>query len=36
MADTINEFFEKLVDQGPQPLLGKLRGTVRFDLIESS
>jgi putative sterol carrier protein len=32
MADAIKEFFDELVDQGHQPLLGKVRGTVRFDL----
>jgi putative sterol carrier protein len=35
MADTISEFFQKLAEQGRQPLLGKVRGTVRFDLVES-
>jgi len=33
MADTIKEFFEELVDRGHQPLLAKVRGTVRFDLV---
>jgi hypothetical protein len=35
MADAIKEFFDELVDQGHQPLLGKVRGTVRFDLANS-
>jgi putative sterol carrier protein len=35
MADTIKEFFDELVDQGHQPLLGKVHGTVRFDLADS-
>jgi predicted lipid carrier protein YhbT len=33
MADTIKEFFQELVDRGHQPLLAKVRGTVRFDLV---
>jgi predicted lipid carrier protein YhbT len=32
MAETIEEFFQRL-DRGHQPLLGKMLGTVRFDLI---
>jgi putative sterol carrier protein len=32
MADTVEEFFEELADKGHQPLLAKLKGTVRFDL----
>jgi putative sterol carrier protein len=35
MTDPINEFFQKIADQTHQPLLGKVRGTVRFDLVES-
>jgi len=33
MAETIEEFFQEL-DRGHQPLLGKMLGTVRFDLID--
>src|SRR4051812_11273313 len=32
MADTIKQFFDELVDQGHQPLLGKVHGAVRFDV----
>ncbi len=35
MADTISEFFQELAEQRRQPLLGRVRGTVRFDLVES-
>src|SRR5215211_5225121 len=35
MADTIEKFFQELEDKGHQPLLGKVRGTVRFDLANS-
>jgi predicted lipid carrier protein YhbT len=31
-ADTTTEFFKELADRGHEPLWGKLRGTVRFDL----
>ena len=34
MVDTIEGFFQQLVDQQPQPLLGKVRGTVRFQLLD--
>ena len=34
MSDTIEEFFQQQVDRGHQPLLGKVRGTVRFDLVD--
>ena len=32
MADTVEEFFQELADKGHQPLLAKVKGTVRFDL----
>ena len=32
MADTVEEFFQELEDKGHQPLLAKVKGTVRFDL----
>jgi putative sterol carrier protein len=35
MADAITKFFDELVDQGHQPLLGKVHGTVRFDVAVS-
>jgi putative sterol carrier protein len=35
MADPIDEFFQRVADEGHQPLLGKVRGAVRFDLVES-
>jgi hypothetical protein len=35
MADTISELFQEVAEQRRQPLLGKVRGTVRFDLVES-
>jgi putative sterol carrier protein len=35
MADTVREFFKELEEKGHQPLLGKVRGTVRFDLVNS-
>lgn len=31
MTDTVEEFFQEL-DKGHQPLLAKVKGTVRFDL----
>jgi putative sterol carrier protein len=34
MADTIERFFQELDEKGHQPLLGKVRGTVRFDLAD--
>jgi putative sterol carrier protein len=34
MVDTIEGFFQQLVDQQPQPLLAKVRGTVRFHLVD--
>ena len=34
MVNTIEGFFQQLVDQQPQPLLGKVRGTVRFHLLD--
>jgi putative sterol carrier protein len=34
MADTIERFFQELEEKGHQPLLGKVRGTVRFDLAD--
>ena len=34
MVDTIEGFFQQLVDQQPQPLLSKVRGTVRFHLLD--
>ena len=35
MADTIKEFFQELEEKGHQPLLAKVHGTVRFDLVNS-
>jgi SCP-2 sterol transfer family len=35
MADTAKEFFQELADRGHQPRLGKVQGTVRFDLLNS-
>jgi putative sterol carrier protein len=35
MADAITKFFDQLVDEGHQPLLGKVHGTVRFDVAVS-
>jgi putative sterol carrier protein len=35
MTERIKQFFDELVDHGHQPLLGKVRGTVRFDLVDS-
>jgi len=35
MADAITKFFDELVDEGHQPLLGKVHGTVRFDVAVS-
>jgi putative sterol carrier protein len=32
MADVVEEFFQELEDKGHQPLLAKVKGTVRFDL----
>jgi putative sterol carrier protein len=32
MADVIGDFFRELEEKGHQPLLGKVQGTVRFDL----
>ena len=32
MADAVEEFFQELEDKGHQPLLAKVKGTVRFDL----
>jgi hypothetical protein len=32
MADKVEEFFHELEDKGHQPLLAKVKGTVRFDL----
>jgi putative sterol carrier protein len=32
MADTISDFFQKLGERGHEPLLGHLRGAVRFQL----
>jgi putative sterol carrier protein len=34
MVDTIEGFFQQLVDQQPQPLLAKVRGAVRFHLVD--
>jgi putative sterol carrier protein len=34
MTDPIRKFFDELVDQGHQPLLAKVQGTVRFDLMD--
>jgi predicted lipid carrier protein YhbT len=34
MADGVEDFFRKLADRGQQPLLGKVRGDVRFDLLD--
>jgi putative sterol carrier protein len=36
MADTVEEFFQELEDKGHQPLLAKLNGTVRFDLMNGN
>jgi putative sterol carrier protein len=36
MADTVEEFFQELEDKGHQPLLAKLKGTVRFDLMNGN
>lgn len=35
MADAIKEFFQELDEKGHQPLLAKVRGTVRFDLVDA-
>lgn len=32
MADTISDFFQGLGQRGHQPLLGHMRGVVRFDI----
>jgi predicted lipid carrier protein YhbT len=34
MVDTIEGFFQQLMDQQPQPLLSKVRGAVRFHLLD--
>ena len=36
MPDVTSEFFESLRRRGPEPLLGNARGSLRFDLIDSS
>lgn len=36
MPDVTAEFFESLRRRGPEPLLGNTRGSVRFDLTDSS
>ena len=36
MPDFTAEFFESLRRRGPEPLLGNTRGSVRFDLTDSS
>ena len=36
MADKVEEFFHELEDKGHQPLLAKVKGTVRFDLENGS
>jgi putative sterol carrier protein len=33
MADKIENFFRELGQEGYQPVLGKVQGTVRFDLV---
>jgi putative sterol carrier protein len=34
MADATAEFFDGLTRRGQEPLLGKLRATVRFDIVD--
>jgi putative sterol carrier protein len=34
MSDAILEFFQELGQRGPEPLLAKVTGRVRFDLVE--
>ncbi len=34
MADATAEFFDDLSTRGQEPLLGKLRATVRFDIVD--
>ena len=36
MADAVEEFFQELEDKGHQPLLAKVKGTVRFDLVNGN
>jgi len=35
MAHAIQDFFQELEEKGHQPLLGKVHGTVRFDLSDA-
>jgi putative sterol carrier protein len=35
MADVIADFFQELEEKGHQPLLGKVHGTVRFELSDA-
>jgi putative sterol carrier protein len=36
MADAVQEFFQELESKGHQPLLAKVKGSVRFDLVEDN
>ena len=36
MADTVEEFFQELEGKGHQPLLAKVKGSVRFDLVNGN
>ena len=36
MADATAEFFDGLSRRGHEPLLGKLRATVRFDIVDGN
>jgi putative sterol carrier protein len=36
MADGVEEFFQELESKGHQPLLAKVTGTVRIDLVHNS
>jgi len=36
MPDTTAEFFEGLAQRGPEPLLGKTKATIRFDIADGS
>ena len=35
MATTIEGFFQELIAEGHQPLLGKVQGTIGFDLVDN-
>jgi putative sterol carrier protein len=36
MADAVQEFFQELESKGHQPLLAKVKGTVRIDLVDDN